>query len=278
MKFDDHEIWGAPVRVSEPEAEAPLAPAPVVATAAEGTLYRSAGSAPHPDAIVALPHHKRKAIVDEPALQAPAAAPVAPAAEEAPAVAPITINSQIPRPTIADAAIAELVAPIKTEKPVGYESWFKPSTILAKAPANLADAKELASRFNATSVSIEAISPAQYFLLVFAVTTVVGIVNALINDALGLPTGAALLLATGFAALRIDARSRWAAWVLPVYALIGTILIAGQLTAGAPGVSPIGQLMLIATTCISLAPWLALATLAGALLPRFSGKRAPSAD
>ena len=234
MKFDDHEIWGAPVRVSEPEAEAPLAPAPVVATAAEGTLYRSAGSAPHPDAIVALPHHKRKAIVDEPALQAPAAAPVAPAVEEAPAVAPITINSQIPRPTIADAAIAELVAPIKTEKPVGYESWF-----------------------NAASVIIEAFSPAQYFLLVFAVTTVVGIVNALINDALGLPTGAALLLATGFAALRIDARSRWAAWVLPVYALIGTILIAGQLTAGAPGVSPTGQLMLIATTCISLAPWLA---------------------
>ena len=54
---------------------------------------------------------------------------------------------------------------------------------------------------------------------------------------------------------------------MPSFVLIGVALTSGQLTDGAPGASPIGQIILVATTLITLAPWLAVATVCGAVVP-----------
>ena len=247
-----------------PTAESVTEPSNV----SSGRLYRSIGSDPHPEAVVALPSQRRhtSASQDGSAL-APGLA----------AQPPISINSRLPRVDIEDAAIAEVLAtPVsKTASPIaGFTSWFKSSPQGSPAPsperhsvavvgsAVIPNSRQAFSAFMGASLS------APFFLFaVFAVTAVVAIVNAVSGSTLGLPTGFALVGATVAAAWRIEASARWAAWVMPAYALIAAILVGGQFTPNAPGGSVTGQILLIVTGLITLAPWLAAATVLGILVP-----------
>ena len=282
MNFDDHEIWGAPVRAAEDAPESAVAdtPAPASATAAiaAGRLYRSAGSDPHPEAILALPQHRRHttALPLEATQWASAPAPNA----------PITINSRIPRPSaIDDPALAEIATSPSAATPApGFTSWFKTSNPLGAIAAlrqtntGVETAGETPERsaFGALSglgaIGGSRFTPGAYALLLFVVTAVVGVVDAAVSGSLGAPTGAALLVATAVGTWRIDGASRWAAWVIPSYALIAAILVAGQFTDSAPGASPLGQVMLVATALITMAPWLAAASAVGAALPALRGR------
>lgn len=266
MNFDDHEIWGAPVHVPEvaPDAPAEHAAPTDPAPRASGRLYRSAGSDPHPEAIVALPNHRRHT-------------PTQPG-EVLPS-APITINSRIPRPSaVEDSAIAEVLAtPAAPSTPAGFTSWFRqPSPLAAlrnsegtavpsapESTEHVGGPKPGALR----AIGGRTFGAATYAAVLFAITVLVGVIDAAVSSTIGAPTGIALVAATGFGAWRIDAASRWAAWVLPAYVLIAAILVAGQFTSEAPGASPLGQALLVTTELITLAPWLAFATALGAIIP-----------
>jgi hypothetical protein len=266
VNFDDHEIWGAPVHVPEavPDAPAEAASSTDPTPRASGRLYRSAGSDPHPEAIVALPNHRR---------HAPAQA------GEAVPSAPITINSRIPRATaIEDAAIAEVLAtPAAPSTPAGFTSWFRqPSPLAAlrnSSATALPSAPESTDHVGGPKPgALQAISgrtfgAPTYAAVLLAITVLVGVIDAAVSSTIGIPTGVALVAATAFGAWRIDAASRWAAWVLPAYMLIAAILVAGQFTSEAPGASPLGQALLVTTELITLAPWLAFATALGAIIP-----------
>ncbi len=111
-------------------------------------------------------------------------------------------------------------------------------------------------------------------LLAFAFTTVVAIVDAKMSTSLGAPTGIALVLASIAIAWLMDPSARRAAWVLPPYVLIAALLVTDQFTANAPGASIIGQAILVVAGLIALAPWLALSSALGVVVPalRRSGR------
>lgn len=271
MKFDDHEIWGAPVRAPEstPEAAPATAPAPMPA----GRLYRSAGSDPHPEAILALPQHRRATSTSTPVLRAE------PVIAEASERSPITINSRIPRPaTIEDPAIAEVlggpVASPSAAEHSGFTSWFRQSSPQVRDAVEAARSEVSAAVGSGVAgLATQPLRAGGVGLFLFAVTALVGVIDAVLTDTLGIATGAALVLASAVGAWRVETSDRWSAWVLPTYALMAATLVAGQFAAGAPGFSPLGQAMLIVTTLISLAPWLAAATLAGVLVPALRARR-----
>lgn len=291
MNFDDHEIWGAPVRASESTPEAPAADvtAGPAADASAGRLYRSAGSEPHPEAILALPNHRRHTAVHPlagsqwatPSPSAPAAAAPAPAAAQA----PITINSRIPRPGSAeDPAIAEVLdTPRAASAAPGFTGWFKSSGVVegavpaepAAAPALAASGERLLSGAMGAvaAIPLRAMTGGTYVLVLAAVTALVGVVETVVSDGAGIATGIALVLATVLGSWQITAESRWAAWSMPAYALIVAIVVAGQFGAGAPGASLVGQAMLVVTGLITMAPWLAAATVTGILVPAIRAKR-----
>ena len=269
MNFDDHEIWGAPVRADDASPEAPTAESVTEpSNASSGRLYRSIGSDPHPEAVVALPSQRRHTSTS----QDGSALATGVAAQP-----PISINSRLPRIDIEDAAIAEVLAtPVtRSASPVaGFTSWFKstpqssPASIPERHSATVAGAVVIPrSRQQFSAFTGASLSAPLFLFVVFAVTALVAIVNAVSGSTLGLPTGLALVGATVAAAWRIEASARWAAWVMPAYALIAAILVGGQFTSNAPGGSITGQILLIATGLITLAPWLATATVLGAVLP-----------
>ena len=282
MNFDDHEIWGAPVRASESTPEAASTEVPA-APAAAGRLYRSAGSDPHPDAILALPARRHTTVQPVEAHQW--ATP--PAAEAAPSI--VTINSRIPKPgAIDDPALAEIIATpeaaTEASPLAGFTSWFKSSNPMAAiaairntnsgvaTPPAEARAGRMPNLGSIAEFGRSTFSAAAFAGLLLVVTAGAGIVNAAIAGSLGIPTGIALLAASIFGAWNIAADARWSAWVMPSYALIGAVLIAGQFTDSAPGAKPLGQIMLIVTGLITLAPWLALSTVAGVALPAIHGR------
>lgn len=102
----------------------------------------------------------------------------------------------------------------------------------------------------------------------FVPTALAAVGEALVADMLGWVTGAMLLIITALLTLKVDADRAWSTQVLPAFVLIAAVLVGGQFAATAPGFSPLGQVMLVATSCITLAPWLAGATLIGAVVPR----------
>lgn len=289
MKFDDHEIWGAPVHAAESapaEAAQPAVSTPAPSSA--GRLYRSAGSEAHPDAIVALPNHQRRH-----AMAHTAAHPVeATSWADTGLHAPITINSLIPsrpaatpaptRPAqIDDPAIAEVLGAgvaEQAEPPAGFTSWFRQATGFAPEPstagAGATRTREPRQPRPARALSVPkpelhgvTLSARSAALLSFVVTLVVAVANARLSTSLGAPTGIALLLTTAVAAWLLDAGARWPAWVLPPYVLIAVILVAGQFTGNAPGRSILGQAILVFAGLITLAPWLAASTVLAAVVP-----------
>ena len=271
MNFDDHEIWGAPVRTPEPAlSAAPTAPAPVPAPAGAGRLYRSAGSEPHPEAILALPKQRRishRPIVD----------PVVESAFESPlAASPVVIDSRLPRtPEIADAAIAEVLAPPTTPAPPrlpsaahsGFTTWFRQTGPVGE------DGQDLDADFGQYEDIPRGFSAALLGLTLLVVVAVAGTLEAVIRDSIGIPTGIVLVLASIATAFTVRPDARWAAWVLPAYCLIGATLVAGQFLSSAPGGSVIGQALLVLTMLVKLAPWLALATASGMLVPALRARR-----
>ncbi len=269
MNFDDHEIWGAPVRSDDASPEAPIAGAVTEpSSASSGRLYRSIGSDPHPGAVVALPNQRRHNSASQ------EGSALAPAQAGQP---PISINSRLPRIEVEDAAIAEVLAtPVsKSASPIaGFTSWFKskPQDAAALSPERhslpvAGSTIEPSSLAQLSAWSSKSLNAPVFLFAVFAVTALVAIVNAVSGSTLGLPTGLALAFATAAAAWRIEAGARWAAWVMPSYALIAAILVGGQFTSSAPGGSMTGQILLIATGLITLAPWLAAATVLGIVVP-----------
>lgn len=102
----------------------------------------------------------------------------------------------------------------------------------------------------------------------FVPTALAAVGEAFVADMLGWVTGAMLVVITALLTLKVDAERAWSTQVLPAFVLVAAVLVGGQFAATAPGLSPLGQIMLVATSCITLAPWLAGATLIGAVVPR----------
>ncbi len=286
MKFDDHEIWGAPVQAAAAEAEAPAVEVPAPALATAGRLYRSAGSEAHPDAVVALPNHHRRHTTSTPVEATSwASTGVHPA---------ISINSLIPpRPApIEDPAIAEVlgartrVAAEPAPEPAagsGFTGWFRQATGFAPEPSPALSTKAPAPKARrampdlggaARVLSASVLTPKSFAVLAFVITTLVALVNMQLATSLGAGTGIALVLVTAYAGWTLPAHSRWAAWVLPPYLLMAAIVVSGQFGSGAPGRSISGQVLLVLSGLITLAPWLAVACLLGLLLPALRGRRA----
>lgn len=264
MQFDDHEIWGAPVQAPEPHEAAPVE---VPAAAPSGRLYKSAGCEEPVDAIVALPGHQRRHT---------AAHPIEPTTRSS---GPIAISSLIPRPApIDDPAIAEVLAsPAATpESPLhGFTAWFRQSgaTPRESTPEDRTSLPTPSTSRMPRGLLAPSLSPLAFAALVLAVTVVVGAVNAHQSGTPGFVTGVVFAAACIIGAWRLDRSDRWAGWVLPSYLLIVAAILAGQFGAAAPGLSLPGQVMVVITTLITLAPWLALTTLANAALPLLRGRR-----
>ena len=92
--------------------------------------------------------------------------------------------------------------------------------------------------------------------------------RVVVPPTLGLPFGVALVASTTFGAFKLERDDVWVGWVMPAYIAIAAILVGGQFADGAPGFSIVGQVLLVGTTLITIAPWLAIATVIGVLLPR----------
>lgn len=300
MNFEDHEIWNRPVPdVEAGEGVQPPANETVLPTT--GRLYSSAGAPAHPDAIVALPNHTRGFVSvaerpEAPSVAATPATPIPPALDQ-PRVEPV--------PRISDPAIAEVLAPppaptpepeladafawardaesetdAQTEDP--FKDWYaepaQPAQITSDEPVKtglaaqqLTDAA-LRARTQLQDlgdyVSSSSFTPRAYVLVSIIATTIAGLANVWIGGAIGMPFGVVLLLSTSVSAWKLQPSDRWIGWVMPAYIAIAAILIAGQFGSSAPGLNVIGQVLLVATTLISIAPWLAAATAIGAVLPR----------
>ena len=306
MEFDEHEIWNRPV--TPPTAEPEPAPEATVAPqSGGGRLYASAGAAAHPDAIVALPHHTRSFVsvaeLPEPPLPTsePAAITAEPVVPTPAPVAPI-IND----PAIAD--ILAPVTPQSTtddEQPPSFDwaksievqadpldafkDWFaEPAsdTTAPEVPASTTVAAPVKTGLAAQQLTDAALrartqlqdlgevmtsgnfSLRKYSAITIVITTVLGLVDVFLGGTFGMIFGVGLVGSTAFAAFQLDAKDRWAGWVMPAYVAIAAILVAGQFSSGAPGFNPVGQVLLVGTTLISIAPWLAVATAIGAAIPR----------
>lgn len=279
MQFNDNEIWNLPVA----DAEAEQGSEQTVAPSSAGRLYASAGAPAHPDAIVALPHHTRNFVS---VAELPDAAPKAP---EAPIINdPVIAEMLAPAPNTATARdsnngeLPDFDWAKSIELPVEpvdqFKDWYADPVIppvpvktgldaqqvrdaAGRARTQLQDMGELmtATRFDVL----------KYGLITIVGTAVVGIAEALLSGKLGLAFGIALLLTTAFGALKLDRADMWIGWVMPAYVAIAAILVAGQFADSAPGPNVVGQALLVGTTLITIAPWLAVATLIGAIAPRF---------
>lgn len=291
MQFEDHEIWSRPVPEGAAPKESEPASEPTVAPVTSGRLYASSGAPAHPDAIVALPHHTRSFV-------SVAELPEAPVAEVAATPAPQA-------PIINDPAIAEVLAPpvaapvapdeeppsfdwaksieVKADPLDAFKDWFNDDAPAAPAPVPQPVKTGLAAQ-QLTDAATRARTQLQdlgeivtsgsytlrkYAVVSFAITTAVALIDVFLGGTLGIMFGVALVASTAFAAFKLDVADRWAGWVMPAYVAIAAILVAGQFGSGAPGFSIIGQILLVGTTLISIAPWLAVATAIGAVLPRF---------
>lgn len=280
MEFNESDIWNQPV----PERAAPAEPSTPVAPVA-GRLYASAGAAAHPDAIVALPHHTRAFVsvadLPDPVPDAPAAPAPAPQA-----------------PIISDPAIAEMLQPVPREDPDvmpsfewaespeapadPFKDWYADPVQPAAEPAAPVktglDAQQLSDAALRARTQLQGLGErvtsggvglARYSAIAIVFTGIVGIVDALVSGTIGLPFGIALLVSTGFGAFKLKAADAWVGWVMPTYVAISAILISGQFADGAPGASIVGQVLLVGTTIITIAPWLALSALLGVIASRF---------
>ena len=302
MTFDDHEIWKRPVqdRSDEAAAEAQHAPAPNL-----GRLYASSGAPAHPDAIVALPNHTRSfvSVAELPeSVPAPdiAAAPVTP-----PPVA--STPPTAPAPIINDPAIAEVLATpapapadveeqpsfewaenieVKAEPLAEFKDWFADPVDTTAAPAAPAQppvktglaAQQLTDAATRARTQLadfgERVGGGEfdirrYTLIAILATAVVGIADAVLGGTIGWLFGVALVASTAFGAFKLRSEDAWVGWVMPAYIAIAAILVAGQFGSAGPGFDIVGQILLIGTTLISIAPWLAAATVIGVVLPRF---------
>lgn len=302
MTFDDHEIWNRPVqdRSDEGAAEAQQAPAPNV-----GRLYASSGAPAHPDAIVALPQHTRSFVSVAELPESVPAPDVAPAAVTPPPV--VAPAPSAPAPIINDPAIAEVLATpapaaadleeqpsfewaenieVKAEPLDEFKDWFADPVETTSAPAaptpppvktglaaqQLTDAAtrartqlaDLGERVGGGDFDIR-----RYSLIAIVATAVVGIADAVLGGTIGWLFGLALVASTSFGAFKLRSEDAWVGWVMPAYVAIAAILIAGQFGSAGPGFDIVGQILLVGTTLISVAPWLAAATVIGVALPRF---------
>lgn len=303
MEFDEHEIWNRPVATPAPEPES--APAPTVASHGSGRLYASAGAAGHPDAIVALPQHTRSfvSVAELPEPPVPAAEPVASAQEQAvrtPAPAAPIIND----PAIADilAPVTPQSATDQDQPPSfdwaqsievqadpldEFKEWFaEPTPSTSPSAADTAASAPVKTGLAAQQLTDAAVrartqlqdlgdvmtsgnfSLRKYSAISIALTTLFGLVDVFLGGTFGVIFGVGLVGATTFAAFQLGVHDRWAGWVMPAYVAIVAILVAGQFSSGAPGLNPVGQVLLVGTTLISIAPWLAIATVIGAAMPR----------
>lgn len=293
MTFDDHEIWNRPVPDSLDEAvPAPTAPAPNT-----GRLYASAGAPAHPDAIVALPQHTRSfvSVAELPESVPASAEPVVEVAAE-----PVAAPPTPPAPIINDPAIAEVLATpapaaadieeqpsfewaenieVKAEPLDQFKDWFAdPVETPAPAPVktglaaqHLTDAatrartqlSDIGDRVTAERVDIR-----RYTLIAVVATAVVGVADAFLGGTIGWMFGIALVASTTFGAFNLRSEDAWIGWVMPAYVAIAAILVAGQFGSARPGFDIVGQILLVGTTLISVAPWLAAATVLGLVIPR----------
>lgn len=297
MTFDEHEIWNRSIqeRSAEDASDAARTPAPNI-----GRLYASAGAPAHPDAIVALPHHTRSFVS---VAELPESAPQAAASPTPPP--PATPPAASPAPIINDPAIAEMLSPavptateeepppsfewaenieVKAEPLDQFKDWFAdpietttpptpPQTPLKTglAAQQLTDAAtrartqlaDLGDRVTGSAFDIR-----RYTLLATVVTAAVGIADALLGGTIGWLFGVALVVSTAFGAVKLASEDAWIGWVMPAYVAIAAILIAGQFGSAGPGLDVVGQILLIGTTLIAIAPWLAAATIIGMAIPR----------
>ena len=172
---------------------------------------------------------------------------------EAPAATPAPAPRAERRPAEDWAADAAALAPTPRVERRPAEDW----SAIAPVPAT-------ARR----GASLPLLTSRGYALALFAVTTVSGIIDTRGAGSFGSLTGVVFLLASVAGAWVLDPDSRWAGRVIPTYALIAAIVVAGQFSSVAPGRSIIGQALLVLTGLISVAPWLAAATVITTVLAR----------
>lgn len=293
MTFEEHEIWNRSIqeRSANDAPDAVHTPAPNI-----GRLYASAGAPAHPDAIVALPHHTRSFVSVAELPESVAAPQAAPTFVPPPAVPPAPIIND---PAIAEMLSTAVPAPTEEEQPPSFEwaenievkaepleqfkDWFADPTPTPPAPAQppvktglaaqqLTDAAtrartqlaDLGERVTGSAFDIR-----RYALVTIVLTAVVGSADALLGGTIGWLFGVALVASTAFGAFKLQSDDAWIGWVMPAYVAIAATLVAGQFGSAAPGLDVVGQILLIGTTLISIAPWLAVATLIGMVVPRF---------
>lgn len=277
MNLENHEIWNLAVPDVENGVDSTEQQLP---NAAPGRLYASAGAPPHPDAIVALPHYVRTFVSvaelpESPAPQAPLISD--PAIAEMLAPTPPQSETEAAMPSfdwakgieVAEDPFKDWYAPPAAEpssapSATALDATPEPPTPRTTAPAVREMTKALTSWIPEGAFDLRT-----YTVLAFVVTAFIGVIDALVGGTIGRPFGAALIVSTAFGAFRLEPQSRWAGWVMPAYIAIAAILVAGQFADGAPGFNAVGQVLLVGTTLITVAPWLAIATLIGAVLPRF---------
>lgn len=278
MEFNESEIWNRPVPEHIAPAEPDLASGATAPTT--GRLYASAGVTGHPDAIVALPHHTRNFVsvaeLPDPVTEAPA--PQAPIIND-PAIAEVlqpVAGAAVETPPSFEWANSIEVTP-EAEDP--FKDWYAAAaeSVPAVAPTGPAAQKVGDAALRARTqlhgigarVTHGSFDIRRYSTVAFVVTMLVGVVDALIGGTIGMPFGLALIASTGFGSFKLGRTDAWVGWVMPAYIAIAAILVAGQFADGAPGFSIVGQVLLVGTMLITIAPWLAIATLVGVVAPRF---------
>ena len=308
MNFDDHEIWNRPVpETSAPEASespvtepapaasgrlyasagAPAHPDAIVALPHHTRSFVSVAELPEPTVEPSTPSANAP-FTPEPPTPPVQPRPAAPIIND-PAIAEVLAPADAPQPTEDVVEDSDVFAwaknvDINTESDDPFKDWYAdpkpvtepPATPPAPAKTGLAAQQLTDAALRARTqlqdlgdyVQASAFTPRAYFLISFIITSAVGIVDVLIGGRVGTVFGIALLGSTTFSAWKLQPTDRWIGWVMPAYVAIAAILVAGQFGTSAPGFNLIGQGLLVGTTLISIAPWLAGATALGAALPR----------
>lgn len=273
-------------------AGAPAHPDAIVALPNHTRSFVSVAELPEPTAEPSTPSAPASSATASPTPEPPTPPvqprPVAPIIND-PAIAEVLAPADAPQQSNAAADASDVFAwakdiEVNTDSDDPFKDWYAdpqpvaelPATPPAPAKTGLAAQQLTDAALRARTqlqdlgdyVQASAFTPRAYFLISFIITSAVGIVDVLIGGTVGMLFGIALLGSTSFSAWKLQPNDRWIGWVMPAYVAIAAILVAGQFGNSAPGFNLIGQGLLVGTTLISIAPWLAGATAIGAALPR----------
>jgi hypothetical protein len=270
--FDDPDAPLAAVETPRPAA-APAEVAPVVAEPAEPTAALEPHEEPAADVAFSSPYTDHAADpgqgADEPQPEEPEAASYAAPAAAAAAAAPGTTRGW--DGTVDPAASSSAAAPVNTGRlyrSAGAEGPATLDAIPAIDPSYVPRSAAVAEPVPSSTVAPAAVQGggrgltySGVVVVVVAVTVLVAFADALINDKLGVITGAALAVSSIYAAFTVRRADIWAAVVVPPLAFLIAALTAGQLTLDSSGSLLIREAYMLFRTLAVNAPWIIGTTL-----------------